>query len=384
MTASSPGGGSWLPYGHQDIDEEDVAAVAAALRSDWITQGPRIAEFERQVAERCGAAFGVAFASGTAALHAACAAAGIGDGDEAITTPLTFVATANAVVYGGGVPRFADIEAETLNIDPRTLEGLVTPRTRAILPVDFTGQPADIDAVAAIARRHGALVIEDAAHALGATSRGRPVGSIADMTVLSFHPVKHVTTGEGGMVLTGDAGLAERLRTFRHHGIAQPDPLRPWLYEVASLGFNYRITDVQCALGISQLRKLDGWLARRRSLAARYREALGGLAGVAMPAVRPDVESAWHIFVVALTAACPVGRDEVIARLRSVGIGATVHYPLAHLHPYYRKRFGYGEGLCPVAEAIQPRLLTLPLFPAMTAGDVDRVVDALGGAVGGP
>jgi perosamine synthetase len=383
VSSTGPGAGGWLPYGHQHIDEGDVDAVVQALRSDWITQGPRIAEFERQLAERCGAAYAVAFASGTAALHAACAAAGIGTGDEAITTPLTFVATANAVVYCGGTPRLADIEAETLNLDVRTVEPLVTARTRAILPVDFAGQPADLDAVLAVARRHGLLVIEDAAHALGATSRGRPVGAVADMTVLSFHPVKHVTTGEGGMVVTQDAGLAERLRTVRHHGIVQPDPARPWLYEVATLGFNYRITDLQCALGSSQLRKLDGWLTRRRSLAARYRTALAAVPGVAVPSIRPDVEHAWHIFVVRLTEAAGATRDEVVARLRAAGIGATVHYPLVHLHPYYRKTFGYGEGLCPVAERIQPRLLTLPLFPAMSDGDVDRVVDALRRALGG-
>ena len=381
MSGALGGGGvrrSWLPYGRHEVDDEDVAAVVEALRSPWITQGARVAEFEQAVARMCDAAHAVAFSNGTAALHAACAAASLGPGLEAITTPLTFAATANAALYCGAKVSFADIRPDTLNIDPESVERRITERTRAILPVDFAGQPADMDRLVALARRHHLVLIEDAAHALGARWRGRPIGSLADMTVFSFHPVKHITTGEGGMVMTNDAGLAERLRTFRHHGIVHPDPERPWCYEIAELGHNYRITDIQCALGLAQLRKLSAWQARRRALAARYRKVLADVDGVSLPDIAEGAEHAWHIFVVLLDPR-PGGpdRDAVIAALRATNIGATLHYPLVHLHPYFRKHFGFGPGLCPAAEAVGPRLLTLPLFPAMTEADVDDIVGQL-------
>lgn len=369
---------TWLPYGHHEIDDEDVAAVVETLRGKWLTQGAKVGEFEEAVAHSCGAAYGVAFSSGTAALHAACVAAGVGPGDVAITTPLTFAATANVAVYCGAIPRFADIQPDTLNIDPARIEEQLTERTRVIVPVDFAGQPADLDWILSLARKHHVMVVEDATHALGARLRGRPVGAIADMTVFSFHPVKHITTGEGGMVVTNDATLADRLRTFRHHGIVQPDRRRPWCYDIVQLGHNYRITDVQCALGLSQLRKLAGRIERRQQLAQRYRRTLAHADGVSLPAVRKDVEHAWHIFVVLLALEkLTVDRDTIIERLRSENIGATLHYPLVHLHAFFRKHFGYGEGLCPVAERTAPRLMTLPLFSTMTDQDVDDVVRAL-------
>ena len=367
---------TWLPYGRHEVDEDDIAVVIDVLRSDWITQGKRIEAFEAAVAEYCGAAYGVAFCNGTAALHAACLAAGLGPGDEAITTPLTFVATANAIAYCGARPALADIRPDTLNIDMGDVERQITPQTRAILGVDFAGAPAALDGLRALAARHRLVLIEDAAHALGAEYKGRKVGAIADMTVFSFHPVKHITTGEGGMVVTNDTKYAERLRILRHHGIVHPDGEPAWQYRVEELGYNYRITDIQCALGLSQLRKLDARIARRRAIAARYARALASIDGVTLPTAEPG--HAWHLFVVLLNLdRLRADRDAVIRSLRGQNIGATFHYPLVHLHPLYRERFKYGEGMCPVAERIAPRLMTLPLFPTMTDDDVDDVVEAL-------
>jgi len=290
---------SMLPYGHQSIDEEDIAAVVEALKSDWITQGPKVDEFERKVAGYCGAEFAVAMFSGTAALHAACEVAGIAKGDEAITTPITFAATANAVVYCDGRPVFADGREDTLNIDVREIERRLTPRTRAILPVDFTGHPADLDEIMAIARDRKLIVIEDACHALGAEYRGRKTGSLADMTVFSFHPVKHITTGEGGMVLTNNREYYQRLQTFHQHGIIRETRARqPWYYEIPHPGYNFRLTDFQCALGISQLKKLDRFVARRREIAAKYNQAFAELNEIIFPAEEEYVKAAYHIYVI--------------------------------------------------------------------------------------
>lgn len=369
---------TWLPYGRHTIAEEEIAAVVEVLRSAWITQGSKVEEFEHAVAERWGAKYGVAFSSGTAALHAACVAAGLGPGDEAITTPLTFVATANAIASCGARPVFADIQLDTLNIDPAQIERLITPRTKAILPVDFAGLPADLGAIREIARVRNLLVIEDAAHALGASYRGQKVGTISDMTVFSFHPVKHITTGEGGMVLTGDSSIANRLRKLRHHGIDWADPQRPWLYQISRLGYNYRLSDIHCALGISQLRRFDVGLARRSQIAARYREVFAEMEEITLPAIPSDVSHAWHLFVILLNLnSLSVDRDIIIEALRAENIGATLHYPLIHLQPAYQKKFGYGGGICPVAEAVWTRMITLPLFPSMTEEDVDDVIKAV-------
>jgi UDP-4-amino-4,6-dideoxy-N-acetyl-beta-L-altrosamine transaminase len=368
----------WLPYARQSVGDEDVAAVVEVLEGDWITQGPKIEAFEKTVAEYSGAKYGVAFCNGTAALHAACDAAGIGTGDEAVTTPLTFAATANAVVYCGGTPRFADVRPDTLNIDPDGVAKMITDRTKAILTVDFGGHPAELDPIMETARRMGLIVIEDAAHALGGRYRNRPVGSIADMTILSFHPVKHITTGEGGLVLTNDAERAERLRTFRHHGMERPFANRPWHYAISHLGYNYRITDIQCALGLSQLGRAEELLTQREALAHRYRERLTHSPFVTLPTVLEEVRHAWHIFVVLLNLErIRVDRDEVMRAMRAENIGVQLHYPLVHLHPYYRRGFDYGEGLCPVAESLFPRLMTLPLFPLMTDSDQEDVLAAL-------
>ncbi len=367
-----------LPYAHQTIEPDDLAAVTQALASDWITQGPTIARFERALAERAGVKHAVAVANGTAALHAACWAAGLGPGDEAITTPLTFAATANAVVYQGARPVFADIDRTTLNLDPDAVKRVATERTRAILPVDFAGLPCEYDRLLPLAREHGWLVIADAAHSFGGACDGRPVGALADMTTLSFHPAKLITTGEGGAVLTDRDDLDQRLRTMRHHGIRYADPARPWRYEIPEPGNNYRLTDFQSALGLSQLAKLDRFWARRDRLARRYRDRLGGSPFVELPALPEGRRHGWHLFVVMLRLdRLAADRDTIVQALRAENIGATVHYPLVYRHPFYRERFGYAAGLCPAAETVEARLVTLPLFPAMTEQDQDDVLQAL-------
>src|SRR5437867_5201734 len=289
-----------LPYAHQTIEADDLAAVQEALGADWITQGPAVARFERALAARAGVAHAVAFSNGTAALHGACWAAGLGPGDEAITTPLTFAATANAVVYQGARPVFADIDAASLTLDPDAVKRAGRGRVRAVLPVDFAGLACDYDRLLPLAREKGWTVIADAAHSFGGTYGGRPVGALADMTTLSFHPAKLITTGEGGAVLTDRDDLAERLRTMRHHGIRCPDRARPWRYEIVELGHNYRLTDFQAALGLSQLKKLDGFWQRRDRIARRYRERLVSSAFVELPALPVDQRHGWHLFVILL------------------------------------------------------------------------------------
>lgn len=370
---------SLLPYGQQLIDEEDIRAVIEALRSDWITTGPRVAEFEKAFAQYVDARYAVSFSSGTAALHGAAFAAGLGTNDEVITTPLTFCATANCVLFRGAKPVFADICSDTLNIDPREVARRITPHTKAILPVHYAGHTADLDPVLELAENHRLVVIEDACHALGAKYKGRHVGSIGHMTAFSFHPVKHITTGEGGMVTTNDSGVARRLRLFRNHGIDSDARQRQgegqWYYEMVLLGFNYRLTDIACALGLSQLRKLDANLARRREIAARYSAAFATLPGVIPPTVQSENEPAWHLYPIRLDLEwLSVGRAEVFRALRAEGIAINVHYVPVHLHPYYREHFGYRGGEYPVAEQAYERLISLPMFHGMSDQDVEDVI----------
>ena len=371
-----------LPYGRQSIDEDDIAAVVETLRSDWLTTGPKVNEFEEAFAAWVGARYAVSFSSGTAALHGSAFAAGVGAGDEAITSPLTFAATANCVLYQGGKPVFADVREDTLNVDPECVSACVTRRTKALLPVDYAGHPADLDELRAIADRHGLTLIEDACHALGAEHRGRRVGSISHMTVFSFHPVKHLTTGEGGMVATDDPRFADTLRKFRNHGISSEARERQaqgqWHYEMVLLGFNYRLTDLACALGLRQLSKLKNNLARRREIAAKYNHALSDLAGLVAPGAREDVLPAWHLYPVRLDLdSLSAGRAEIFQALRAENIGVNVHYIPVHLHPYYRRRFGYKPGDYPVAESAYERLISLPMFHGMTDRDVDDVIKAV-------
>ncbi len=375
-----------LPYGRHSVTPEDIQAVVDVLQGDWLTTGPRIAEFEETVAECVGARYAVAFSSGTAALHAAVFAADLGPGDEAITSPLTFAATANCVLYQGATLVFADIEGDTLTLDPDQVNACLTQKTRAILPVDYAGHPAELDALLELAERHGLIVIEDACHALGAIYKGRRVGSISHMTAYSFHPVKHITTGEGGMITTNNAHLAERLRRFRTHGIDYTPSERansPWYYQMIDLGFNYRITDIGCALGTSQLQRLSTNLACRREIVRRYNDAFTNLDAVIAPTERADVESAWHIYPIQVDAYyLTTDRAEIFRALRAENIGVNVHYIPVHLHPYYQKRFGYRGGEYPVAEKIYEQLITLPIFSGMSEQDVEDVIKAVNKVMG--
>ena len=370
---------SVLPYGHQSIDDDDIAAVIEALKSDWITQGPKVEEFENKVAKYCGARYAVAMSNGTAALHGACVVAGISKSDEVITSPVTFVATANAITYCDGKPVFADIKKDTFNVDPTDIKKRISQKTKAILPVDFAGHPADLDEIAALARERGLLVIEDARHAIGAEYKGRKVGSISDMTILSFHPVKHITTGEGGMVLTNNEDFYQKLKTFRHHGITKEKPDEgAWYYEIEQPGYNYRITDFQCALGTSQLKKLDSFVQKRRSIATKYTEAFSEIHQITTPTEYADVMASYHIYVIQLrTELMEVGRKEVFEALKAENIGVNVHYMPLHLHPFYQNRFGYHNGDYPKAEEYYARTITLPIFPQMSDRDVEDVIGAV-------
>jgi perosamine synthetase len=371
-----------LPYSRQTIDETDVAAVNEVLRSEWLTTGPKIKEFESALAVYVGSAEAVAVSSGTAALHAAMHAIGIGPADEVIVPALTFVASANCVVYQGATPVFADVDRATLLIDAADVAAKITPRTRAIIAVDYAGQPCDYDTLEPLARRYGLALIADSCHALGATYKGRRAGTLADLTVFSFHPVKAITSGEGGAVTTASPALARNTRRFRNHGITFDHVERrqqeSWYYEMVELGCNYRLNDIQCALGISQLKKLPEWLERRRIIARHYDDAFASLPGVELQRVSPNVEHAYHLYLIRIkTRQLRADRARVFAALRAEGIGVTVHYLPVHLHPYYRNRFDTKAGLCPRAEAAYEEVLSLPLFPSMTVDDVSDVIEAL-------
>jgi len=372
-----------LPYARQTINDDDIAAVVEVLRSPWLTTGPLVEEFEEAFANVVGAANAVAVSSGTAALHAAMHAVGITEDDEVIVPAMTFAATANCVVYEGGTPVFADVEPDTLLIDPGRVADLVSPRTRAVIAVDYAGQAFDYDALRSILEPRGIALLADACHALGGRSNNRPVGSLADLSTFSFHPVKHIATGEGGMITTDDRDLARRMRIFRNHGIKTDHRHRAevgsWRYEMEDLGYNYRLSDIQCALGLRQLEMLDPWVERRRTIAARYIDEFSRVAGVETLAVRPGVRHAYHLFVIKLAdPRLTAIREDVFAALRAEGIGVNVHYIPVYLHPYYRQRFETGPGLCPVAEAEYHRILSLPIFASMTDGDVEDVLTAVG------
>jgi perosamine synthetase len=373
---------SFIPYGRQWVDEEDIAAVVEVLRSDWLTTGPMVEKFEEAIANFVDAKYAVGVSSGTAALHAAMYAAGISQGDEVIVPPMTFVATANAVVFQGGIPVFADVGPNTLLIDPAKVEEKITSRTKAIVAVDYAGQPCDYDALRVIAERHGLALIADACHALGAEYKGRKVGTLADLTVFSFHPVKSITTGEGGMVTTDDSNLAQRMRIFRNHGITSDHRQRQtdnsWFYEMVELGYNYRLTDIQCALGLSQLRKLPGWILRRQEIAQHYDAAFNKMLALKPLEVRERVSHAYHLYVVQLNLAkLSTDRLTVFQKLREEGIGVNVHYIPVHIHPFYKDRFGFHPGLCPRAEDAYKNIISLPIFPAMSLQEVEYVIEGV-------
>ncbi|MEO7318805.1 MAG: UDP-4-amino-4,6-dideoxy-N-acetyl-beta-L-altrosamine transaminase [Chthoniobacteraceae bacterium] len=368
-----------LPYGRQAIEQDDIDAVVDVLRSPWLTTGPKVPEFERAFAEAAGVPHAVAVCNGTAALHCAFAALSIGPGDEVIVPAITFVATANAVVYCGGTPVFADVETGTLCLDPADAARRITPRTKAIAGVDYAGQPCDWQALRALAERDGLSLVDDACHALGGAADGQPVGSFADVNTFSLHPVKPITTGEGGVITTADAELAAKMRTFRGHGIStdfrEREKAGAWAYEMVSLGFNFRLSDLQCALGLTQLRKLPTWIARRQELAAQYDAAFRESPAVTPLTVRPGVSHGYHLYVVQL--APELDRGAVFRALRAENIGVNVHYLPVYLHPFYREKFGFRAGLCPVAEQAYERILSLPIFPTMTEADLVDVVAAV-------
>lgn len=388
----------FIPYGKQWLDEEDIRAVIDVLKSDWLTQGPVVNIFEKALAEYCGAKYAVAVSSGTAALHIACLAAGIEVGDEVITSPITFVASANCVLYCGGFPVFADIDIDTYNISTIEIEKKITSKTKAIIPVHFAGLPCDMEEIRKIADDHGLIIIEDACHAFGAEYKANgesfKVGSCAhsDMSVFSFHPVKHITTGEGGAILTNNPDIYERLLSLRSHGITRtnkkfvntsmafsPDNvINPWYYEMQELGFNYRLTDMQCALGLSQLKKLDGFVARRRSISAMYTEALKNINHIKTPHEQSTKRSAFHLYALQIDfQKTGKSRAVVMNELRDMGIGTQVHYIPVHLQPYYTNRFNYKEGDYPVAEDYYKKALSLPMFPDMGDEDVIKVINSL-------
>lgn len=373
---------TYLAYGRQNIDDKDIERVVEILKGDYLTTGPTILEFEKKVSDYVGAKYSVAVSNGTAALHMACFAAGIGEGDEVLVPAITFAASSNCVLYCGGTPVFIDIDPKTYNIDIEKIEEKITSKTKAIIPVDFTGQSVDIDKILQIAKKHNLIVIEDGAHSLGSEYKGQKVGSKADMTMFSFHPVKPVTTGEGGIIATNDKDLYEKMLLFRSHGITRNDKFMeenhgPWYYEQVDLGYNYRITDMQCALGISQMDKIDAFVARRRDIVSRYNEAFKDMKEITTPFEAEFSNSGWHIYIMALNLEnLTVGRKEVFEALAKENIGVNVHYLPVYLHPYY-KNLGYEKGLCPLAEELYNRIITIPLFPGMKEKDVNDVINAV-------
>jgi dTDP-4-amino-4,6-dideoxygalactose transaminase len=371
--------GEFLPYGRQSVDEEDIAAVAAVLRGDWLTTGPAVARFEADIAARTGGIEAVAVTSGTAALHVAYAAAGIGPGDEVVTSPMTFVATAAAAALHGATVTFADVEPETGNLDPAAARAAVTDRTRVLAAVDYAGHPAELDALRTVADSAGALLLEDAAHSIGGSWHGRPVGSLADLTTFSFFATKNLTTAEGGAVVSPSPELSARARAFRNHGLVRdrgaqryPDE-GGWHQEVHSLGLNYRLPDVLCALGSSQLRRLAEFKRRRAGLHARYDKGFADLDGVRTPVTRDGADPMWHLYPLRVLEG---RRRALYEHLRAVGVGVQVNYIPVYWHPVFED-LGYRRGLCPNAERYYAEELSLPLFPGLSDADADRVIDAV-------
>ena len=372
-----------LSYGHQYIDRDYIQAVTEVLKSDFLTCGPKVSELEAALCSLTGAAHCTAVSNGTAALHVACLAAGIGPGDEVITTPITFAASSNAILYCGGTPVFADVDSKTYTINPETIERCVTERTKAIIAVDFTGAPCDYNGIRAVCEKHRLLLIEDAAHSIGTAYRGTPVGSIADLTTFSFHPVKTITAGEGGAVLTNDDTLAKRVELFARHGITRDPALLQaqgnsnWYYEQQMLGYNYRMTDIQCALALSQLKKLDRFAARRKELVRRYDEAFKEIPEVIVQTEVEGSDTVRHLYILRLKLdRLNCGRKEFYDAMQAENIGVNVHYIPVYWFPYYQS-LGYRKGLCSNAEAYYESSMTLPLFYGMTDEDQDDVIRAV-------
>lgn len=370
-------------YGHQYIDEADIQAVTEVLRSDFLTCGPKIGELEKKLCALTGAKYAVVCANGTAALHIAALSAGVGEGDEVITTPITFAASANCALYCGARPVFADIDPETYNIDPAKVEAAVTPRTKAVVAVDYTGQSVDLASLLEICKKHGLTLIEDGAHVIGTTYKGKPNGSIADMTTFSFHPVKTVTGGEGGAVLTNDETLYRKLLLYRAHGITRDgnlmehEPDGPWYYEQIDLGYNYRMTDIQAALIISQLDKLSVFSARRKEIVKRYNEAFGNMPELFVQREIPESDTTRHLYILRIVPEkLKIDRRQFFDALAAENVHCNVHYIPTYYFPYYEK-LGYKRGLCPNAEKLYEEIVSLPLYYAMSDEDTDSVIEAV-------
>lgn len=371
-----------LPYSRQLIEADDIAAVVDVLKSDYLTQGPAVGRFEKALAEYCGAKYAVAFANGTAALHAAYFAAGIGGGDEIITSANTFAATSNAALYLGAKPIFVDIESDTGNINPALIEQKITPKTKAIVPIHYSGHPVDIDAIHEIAHQRNLLVIEDACHAIGAKYKGKKIGAHSDMSVFSFHPVKPITTGEGGAVTTNNPDCYAKLRLFCSHGITKEPSLLEnkdvgaWFYEMQTLGYNYRITDIQCALGCTQLAKLDRFIEDKKKIVVQYQQAFADDPRIIIPFEKEYALSSWHLVAARLQGGLVAKRREIFDALRAAGLWVQVHYIPVYWHPYYHK-LGFAPGLCPEAEKFYASEISLPIFPGMTDNEARYVIQTI-------
>ncbi|MDN5310370.1 MAG: hypothetical protein PWP14_1764 [Methanolobus sp.] len=369
-----------IPYGHQTIDDEDIQEVIKVLKSDWLTTGPKISEFEKGICDYVGCRYAVAVNSGTSALDIAVASLGLPAGSEVITTPFTFAATSNSLLYNNLKPVFADIKKDTRNIDPQDIKRRITPKTKAIICVDFAGHPCDIKEIKEIADEHDFWLIEDASHAFGASYHGKKIGNFADLTVYSFHPVKPITTGEGGAVVTNNQELAEKVRLLRSHGIdkdasSRYGPDAGWAYDMKMLGRNYRITDIQAALGISQLKKIDAFIERRNEIAKLYNELLSECEFVEIPITKESMKHGWHIYTVLLNES--VNRNELFRYMRKNDIGVNVHYiPIYHF-TYYQNNFNFSANDFPITENVFKRIITLPIYPSMKDEDVKLVVKTL-------
>ena len=374
-----------IHYGHQSINRQDIDAVVKTLRSDFLTQGPTIAEFEKRIADYCGVKYASAVSSGTAALHAAMFAVGIGPGDEVVVPPLSFAATANCVLYQEATPVFADVVYETGLLDPQEVEKKITKKTKAIITVDYSGHPSYFSQLRKIAKKHNLVLVDDASHSLGATYQDGRIGSQADIATFSFHPVKIITTGEGGMVVTNNKKFYDRANRFRTHGITKSAAefidrqkrLFPWYYEMQDLGFNYRLTDLQCALGISQLSRVDSFLKKRRALAALYTSLVGNDRRFVVYREQPDCLSSWHFYPLRIKGISAEKKLQLFKKLNAAGIFPQVHYIPIHLQPYYRKRFGFRQGDFPNAERFYKEEISLPLFVDLPLSDVKRIIDTL-------
>ena len=373
----------FLPFSEPLLGEEEIDAVVDCLRSGWLTSGIKVKEFEHDFAAYVGCQHALAVNSCTAALHLALEAVGVGPGDEVITCPMTFTATAAVIEHLGARPALVDCESSTLNLDPSLIEARITPQTRAILPVHFGGQSCEMDAILGIARAHGLPVVEDAAHALPTHYRGRMIGTLGDVTCFSFYATKTVTTGEGGMAVTDRADLAERMRLMHLHGMSRDAWKRytqngSWSYEILAPGYKYNLTDIAASIGIHQLRRAEAFYVRRRRIARLYTEALSGLRGVEVPEVWDEDGHAWHLYVLRLVPeALTIDRDTFIARLVAMNIGVSVHFIPLHLHPYYRDKYGFAPTDFPNAYEAFQRILSLPIYPKMTDDDVQDVIDAV-------